>query len=242
MNKVPRHLAIVMDGNGRWAERQNKPRFFGHRAGAENIHRLGDIALKAGIEVVSLFVFSTENWNRPKEEVDYLMELFGELLKNQVHKLHEKNIQIHFVGDLSKFSSSLQQLMYKAKTLTQANTGLKLVLATNYGGRWDITQATRQIAQAVQQKEFSISEIDEKKVEKYLTLSDLPPIDFLIRTSGEMRISNFFLWQLAYSELYFTDILWPDFDEKAFEEALASYAGRKRRFGGLSRDSSSKEV
>jgi len=228
---LPKHVAIIMDGNGRWAQQRKKSRLAGHRAGAEAIRKVMRAAVEAKIEVLSLFAFSSENWRRPKKEVDHLMRQFLYALQNQVKHLHEHNIRLYVVGDMSRFSDKIQQHVAKAEALTKDNTGLKLVIAANYGGQWDILQATKKIAAACVEKNIVLDDINEALFENYLTLSGLPYPDLLIRTSGEQRISNFFLWQLAYAEFYFTNVLWPDFDENEFKKALDVYGHRVRRFG-----------
>lgn len=233
-SKIPEHVAIIMDGNGRWAKLQNKPRIAGHKAGAENIANIIRAAAEAGVNVLSLFAFSSENWARPKEEVQHLMRLFLNALQTQIKKLHENNIRVIVVGNIQAFSKKIQEHIQKAEKLTQNNTGLTLVIAANYGGKWDITQAVQTILQKILKKEIDPEDISEEFISQYLSLSKLPDPDLFIRTSGEQRISNFFLWQLAYSELYFTEVLWPDFDEAEFKKALDVYSKRQRRFGKLS--------
>jgi undecaprenyl diphosphate synthase len=229
--KCPRHVAIIMDGNGRWASRRRLPRFAGHKAGVETVKDVVRACGEHGVEVLTLFAFSSENWRRPQEEVGLLMGLFMTALEQQVRKLHEHNIRLRIIGDRSAFSRTLQERIEAAETLTGGNTGLGLVIAANYGGRWDITQATRTIAERVQNGELSPDEISPELIQSLLSLAHLPEPDLFIRTGGEKRVSNFLLWQLAYTELYFTDTLWPDFDRQAFEGALASFATRQRRFG-----------
>ena len=229
--KCPRHVAIIMDGNGRWANRRRLPRFAGHKAGVETVKGVVRACAEKGIEVLTLFAFSSENWRRPQEEVGLLMGLFMTALEQQVRKLHEHNMRLRIIGDRSAFSTMLQQRIEAAETLTGNNTGLSLVIAANYGGRWDITEAARTIAQRVERGELTPEQVDSGLVQSLLSLSNLPEPDLFIRTGGEKRVSNFLLWQLAYTELYFTDTLWPDFDRQAFEGALASFATRQRRFG-----------
>ena len=215
-----------MDGNGRWAELHKKPRSAGHRAGGEAVQKIIKTAAESGIEVLSLFAFSTENWSRPKQEINNLMQLFLKGLQESTKKLHKNQIQIRFIGDLSRFSVKLRKQIQQAVALTKNNTGLKLVIAVNYGGQWDIVQAAQKLAQQKQK-------INAETFADCLATKNLPDPDLFIRTSGEQRISNFFLWQLAYTELYFTDVLWPDFDEQHFAQALEAYAKRKRRFGKI---------
>jgi undecaprenyl diphosphate synthase len=230
-NKGPRHVAIIMDGNGRWANRRRLPRFAGHKAGVETVKEVVRACGQKGIEVLTLFAFSSENWRRPEEEVGFLMGLFMTALDQQVRKLHENNIRLRIIGDRNAFSQTLQQRIEAAETLTGNNSGLTLVIAANYGGRWDVLQATRTIAARVRAGELDPEQVSAGLVQSLLSLSDLPEPDLFIRTGGEKRVSNFLLWHLAYTELYFTDTLWPDFDRQAFDGALASFVTRQRRFG-----------
>lgn len=227
----PRHVAIVMDGNGRWAMQKQLPRIAGHEAGAKAVKRIVEHCPKLGIEVLTLFAFSRENWGRPSEEVTALMRLFLHTLHTETESLREKNIQIRFIGDRKAFSVELQAEMRQAERVTKENDGLVLVIAANYSGRWDIANAAMRLSKDVLSNEADITAIDEDSFTAYLSMSDLPEPDLLIRTSGEIRISNFLLWQIAYAELYFTDILWPDFGPAEFEKALQEFASRKRRFG-----------
>jgi undecaprenyl diphosphate synthase len=229
--KCPRHVAIIMDGNGRWASRRRLPRFAGHRAGVETVKGVVRACGEKSIEVLTLFAFSSENWRRPQEEVGLLMGLFMTALEQQVRKLHEHNIRLRIIGDRSAFSRTLQERIEAAESLTGGNSGLNLVIAANYGGRWDMTQAARTIASRVQAGELLPEQVSPELVQSLLSLNDLPEPDLFIRTGGEKRVSNFLLWHLAYTELYFTDTLWPDFDRQAFEGALASFETRQRRFG-----------
>ncbi|QLH43596.1 MAG: isoprenyl transferase [Coxiellaceae bacterium] len=231
MNKLPKHVAIVMDGNGRWAARRNLPRVAGHQAGAKTIKEIIKMAVEKHIEVLTLFAFSSENWGRPKDEVNFLMELFAKTLQRQTRTLHKNNIQLHFIGDCTAFNPELQRRMRAAEVLTANNNGLKLVIAINYSGRWDIIRAAQQLAEQAAAGVLAPHQITAHEFQQQLCLANLPEPDLLIRTSGELRISNFMLWQFAYTELYFTDILWPDFDSNAFEAALHAYANRQRRFG-----------
>jgi undecaprenyl diphosphate synthase len=224
---LPRHVAIVMDGNGRWAERRRRRRTAGHQAGVRSTRRVVEACGRRGIEALTLFAFSSENWRRPHGEVQKLMELFGRALEKEARSLHENRVRLRFVGDLSRFSPDLRRDMEEAAELTAANEGLNLNVAVNYGGRWDIVQAARRALTDGMAPES----LDEEAFGQLLSLSDVPAPDLFIRTGGERRISNFLLWQLAYTELYFTDVLWPDFDEAALETALSDYAGRQRRFG-----------
>ena len=228
---LPRHVAIIMDGNGRWAKGRNLPRFAGHRAGMEAVRQVVTTCAELGVEVLTLFAFSSENWRRPQKEVGLLMELFLTALRQEVKKLHRNNVRLHMIGGRDAFSEKLQRRMREAEDLTASNTGLNLVIAANYGGRWDVTQAARALASQVASGELSPEDVTEAAMESHLALQDFPEPDLFIRTGGEQRISNFLLWQLAYTELFFTDILWPDFNGDEFQNALDSFARRQRRFG-----------
>jgi undecaprenyl diphosphate synthase len=219
-------MAIIMDGNGRWARLRKLPRFAGHTAGVETVKDVVRACVEHGVEVLTLFAFSSENWRRPRDEVGMLMGLFMSALDQQVKKLHENNIRLRIVGDRTAFSPSLRKRIQDAEALTGDNTGLYLVIAANYGGRWDILEATRALARKVAAGELGVEAISERKLVQHLSLGDLPEPDLFIRTGGEQRISNFLLWNLAYTELYFTETLWPDFDRSALDKALASYARR----------------
>jgi len=228
---LPRHVAIIMDGNGRWAERQSKPRVAGHRAGVEIVREVVKTCGELGVEALTLFAFSSENWRRPQKEVGLLMELFLIALEREVKKLHRNNVQLRIIGDVSAFNDKIQQRIKDAEQLTRNNEGLVLNIAANYGGKWDITQAVQKLAQQVQQGKRLPQDISEDDIASNLSLHDLPEPDLFIRTGGEQRISNFLIWQLAYTELYFTPILWPDFTRDEFEKALLSFSNRQRRFG-----------
>jgi undecaprenyl diphosphate synthase len=230
-DSLPRHVAVIMDGNGRWAKKRHMPRIVGHRAGVEAVRGIVENCARKKIEALTLFAFSSENWRRPEQEVSLLLDLFMTSLRREVKKLHENGIRLRIVGDTSRFSDKLQQQIRAAEALTETNDGLQLVIAVNYGGRWDITQAVRRLATEVAAGRLSSDSISEARLHDCLALSDLPEPDLFIRTGGEQRVSNFLLWQLAYTELYFTDTLWPDFDSQALEMALASFAARQRRFG-----------
>ena len=229
--KIPRHVAIIMDGNGRWAKKRRMPRVAGHRAGVESVRAIVQRCGELGVQVLTLFAFSSENWRRPEQEVGLLLELFVMALQRESKKLDKRNVCLRVIGDLSRFSDKLQVEINKAEKLTEHNTGLQLVVAANYGGRWDVTQAVQTIAAQVHTGELDAADVCEANIEQHLSLSGLPEPDLFIRTGGEQRISNFLLWQLAYSELYFTDILWPDFNEDELNVALDWFAGRQRRFG-----------
>lgn len=231
VTQIPRHVAIIMDGNGRWAEQQQLPRIAGHEAGAKAVRRIVEHCPKLGIEVLTLFAFSRENWGRPGEEVSALMQLFLHTLHTETESLHGKNVQIRFIGDRKAFSAELQAEMRQAERITKDNDGLILVIAANYSGRWDVANAAIKLSKDVISNEVDIAGIDEDCFSAYLSMADLLEPDLLIRTSGEIRISNFLLWQIAYAELYFTDILWPDFGPAELETAVQEFALRKRRFG-----------
>ncbi len=230
-DKLPRHVAVIMDGNGRWAEQRSKPRYAGHKAGVKPVRMIVEQAAEAGLGYLTLFAFSSENWRRPREEVSRLMGLFFDVLRREVDDLHKNNVKLRFVGQVGMLSERLQARIRAAEERTAANTGLNLIIAVAYGGRWDITHAAQSLAQRVQAGEIQADDVDESMVSEALALSGLPDPDLLIRTGGEQRISNFLLWNLAYSELYFCDSLWPDFDEAEFRAALDYYAQRQRRFG-----------
>ncbi|MHB1352683.1 MAG: polyprenyl diphosphate synthase [Thiobacillus sp.] len=224
---VPRHIAIIMDGNGRWAKRRFMPRFAGHRKGVEALRGVIRACAERGVTHLTVFAFSSENWRRPQEEVTLLMELFLRALENEVAKLHENGIRFRVIGDLSGFSDRIQTLIREAEALTRDNGRLTFTVAANYGGRWDLVQAVKKLV-------ASGEPVSEAALAEHLSLADAPEPDLFIRTGGEQRISNFLLWQLAYTELYFTDALWPDFDAAALDAAIASYRTRERRFGRTS--------
>lgn len=228
---LPRHIAIVMDGNGRWARKRGQPRSFGHRAGQKAVRSTVEFCVRQKIEALTLFAFSSENWKRPDDEVGALMELFLRALDREVDELHGNGVRIEFVGDLSAFAKGIHTRMTAAMEKTRGNTALALNVCVNYGGRWDIAQAAQRAAQAAKRGEFAVDAIDENTLAQYFCLAALPPVDLLIRTGGERRISNFLLWQIAYAELYFTDALWPDMDDAEMMRALDDYAKRERRFG-----------
>lgn len=228
---LPQHIAVVMDGNGRWANQRHLPRVAGHKAGVTATRRIVENCVKNRIDALTIFAFSSENWNRPQAEVSALMTLFISTIMSEVKKLHKKNVQVRFIGERSRFSEKLQQNIHDAEALTKNNTGLYLNIAANYGGRWDVVNACQLLVHEVQKNNKKIQDIDEAYFNSFISLGDLPAPDLLIRTGGERRISNFLIWQLAYSELYFVDTLWPDFSETDLEAALSWYAGRQRRFG-----------
>jgi undecaprenyl diphosphate synthase len=230
-DQMPRHVAIIMDGNGRWAQQRGKPRVWGHKNGVESVRRAVSFCRKKGIASLTLFAFSSENWQRPEGEVSTLMELFMMVLNNEVKKLNRNDVRLKVVGDTSRFSDKLQAKIEKAEELTKNNTALVLNIAANYGGRWDIAQAARKAAQDCIDTDKCVDNICEASIDKHMCLADQPPLDLLIRTGGDFRISNFLIWQAAYAELYFTDVLWPDFDDGAFNEAVGAFVERERRFG-----------
>lgn len=227
----PQHIAIIMDGNGRWAKKRGLPRAAGHQAGFRTTRDIVEACARRGISALTLFAFSSENWARPEQEVGLLMDLFLRGLKSEVSKLHDNNVCINFIGERSAFSTKLQDEMGSAEKTTAANTGLHLSVAVNYGGRWDIVNATKKIAIQVQQGTIQPEQITIESFSSAVTLSNVPEPDLFIRTGGEKRISNYLLWHLAYTELYFSDVLYPDFDETELEKAMVFFAGRQRRFG-----------
>ncbi|MCF2145217.1 isoprenyl transferase [Desmonostoc muscorum LEGE 12446] len=228
---LPHHIAVIMDGNGRWAKNRGLPRIAGHRQGAKTLKELLRCCKHWGIKALTAYAFSTENWQRPVEEVDFLMLLFERLLHRELAQMHQEGVRISFIGDLSVLPKSLQTEMERSMTETLNNQAIHFTVAVNYGSRNEITKVCRQVAELVQQGELSAEQVNENLIEKHLYTADIPEPDLLIRTSGEMRLSNFLLWQIAYTEMYFTDVLWPDFDREAFHQALLSYQKRDRRFG-----------
>ena len=229
--EIPAHIAIVMDGNGRWAEKRNRPRTFGHQAGLKALRKIVRHAGKTGIRELTVFAFSSENWNRPKNEVNRLMDLFMRALDRETRELHENGVRICFIGDNDAFAPEMQRKIANAESLTAGNERMRLNVATNYGGRWDIVNAARKAAQAVADGRLTPAQIDEEYFTRQACLGDSSDPDLFIRTGGEMRISNFLLWQSAYTEFYFTPVLWPDFNPKVFDEAIATFRSRERRFG-----------
>ena len=229
--RVPRHLAVIMDGNGRWAERRRRPRAIGHRAGARAVNNCVDFGIEQGIGALTLFAFSSENWGRPEDEVGALMKLFLNALEREVDELHRRGVRIRFIGERDRFGDAIRKRMDNAEALTRGNDVLHLTIAASYGGRWDIANAARSLAEDVAAGRLRPEDIDERMLGARTALSDLPPPDLFIRTGGDVRISNFLLWQLAYTELWFTETLWPDVDAATLRQALADYAMRERRFG-----------
>ncbi len=233
-DRLPKHVAIIMDGNGRWAKRQGKPRVFGHRNGVKSVQEIVEAAAELGINTLTLYTFSTENWNRPKQEIDVLMHLLVKSLKRELKTLIKNNIKLQTVGKIGKLPKKVVNELNEVIEKTKNNTRLTLNLALNYGAREEIVNAIKNISKKVVNKTISIEEIDENIINNHLYTFTLPDVDFLIRTSGEKRISNFMLWQIAYAELYFTDVLWPDFRKEHFFQAIAEYQHRERRFGKTS--------
>ncbi|MBL7479656.1 polyprenyl diphosphate synthase [Legionella bononiensis] len=231
--KLPQHIAIVMDGNGRWAENRGLARIEGHKAGVETVKKMIRSCLEKKIGCLSLFAFSSENWSRPIAEVNFLMELFVEALRKELAELNQHGIRIRFTGDREPLSPVLQKEMREAELLTRDNQQLILNVVVNYGGKWDIVTAAKKMSRAVMSGQVALDEINESNFAQFLDTDGLPEPDLFIRTSGELRISNFFLWQLAYTELYFTEVHWPDFNIEELELALDSFSKRKRRFGQI---------
>ncbi len=231
---IPRHVAIIMDGNGRWAKNRNSPRHVGHRAGVESVRTIVEACAKKGVQALTLFAFSSENWKRPKKEVGLLFDLFMIVLQRDIKRLKKNNVCLRVIGDKTAFPKKLQECIRMAEEKTAGNSGLVLQIAANYGGRWDITQAARKVAEKIKSGELQPGDITEATLNAELSFADLPDPDLFIRTGGEQRISNFVLWQLAYSEFYFSDRLWPDFDAAAFDLAIQAFSQRERRFGKTS--------
>ncbi len=233
--EIPNHVAVIMDGNGRWARKRFLPRVAGHKRGVGTVRDLVKLCAKRNVKYLTLFAFSSENWRRPDDEVSFLMGLFMDALKREVAKLNENNIKLILIGDRSRFNDALVKQIKESEELTSKNTGLVLTIAANYGGRWDILQATnRMMAERLNQHPNSVEPFTEEDLTSFLSMNFAPEPDLFIRTGGEKRVSNFLLWQLAYTELYFTDTLWPDFDEEAFKLAIQSFQARERRFGRTS--------
>ena len=225
---VPRHIAVIMDGNGRWAKKRFLPRVMGHKRGLDALEEMVKNCAEIGVQYLTVFAFSTENWRRPEEEVSFLMGLFLQALQKQVKRLHDNNMRLKIIGSRQRFHADILQGIEQAEALTANNTGLTLSIAADYGGRWDILQAANRLIAEGE------TEISEESLRRYLMLGDAPEPDLFIRTGGETRISNFLLWQMAYAELYFTDVLWPDFDRQTLSEAIVSFQKRERRFGRTS--------
>ncbi len=230
-NLVPMHIAIIMDGNGRWAKKRFLPRTAGHHSGVKSVRRTVELCIKKGVKALTLFAFSSENWRRPPDEVSILMKLFVSTLEKEVKKLHEQQIRLRVIGDITVFPETLRQKIREAEDLTYDNSRFDLVIAANYGGRWDVVQAAKKLAESAVSGHIQTSDITDELLQANLCISDLPHPDLFIRTGGECRISNFLLWHLAYTELYFTPTLWPDFNESALDDALLDFSKRQRRFG-----------
>ena len=229
--RLPKHIAIIMDGNGRWAQARKRPRVFGHKHGVDAVRRAVEDCIDRQIKFLTLYAFSSENWNRPSTEVKVLMELLASVLQNDLKRLHQNGVRLNIIGDISRFGARLQKQIIKGVALTENNTAMTLTLAINYGSRWEILQAARQLAEQAKAGDIEPEDISESDFQAQLATADLPDPDLLIRTSGEIRISNFLLWQIAYTELYFTELYWPDFNADALDLALSWYASRQRRFG-----------
>ena len=234
LSRLPRHIAIIMDGNGRWAKKQGLARMFGHKQGVETVHNITVAATKLGIEYLTLYTFSTENWNRPKEEVDALMILLVDTIAKETPTLMENNVRLQTIGDVDRLPESARNKFMQCIEQTSHNTGLTMVLALSYSARWEITRAMQVAVQRAKEQGLRIEDINEQFVSSCMATAEMPDPDLLIRTSGEYRISNFLLWQLAYSELYFTDCLWPEFTEEELYKAIVDYQKRERRFGKTS--------
>ncbi len=232
-NKLPRHIAIIMDGNGRWAQKRGLPRTLGHRAGVDSLREVVRAASNIGVKALTAYAFSTENWKRPEEEVNLLMNLLSEYLDSEIEELHRENIKIRFIGKIEELASGLRKKMQEAQEYTEKNTGMIFSLAVNYGGRAEILQCVQVIADKVAKGEMKREQITEEAINQHLYTADLPELDLLIRPSGDFRISNFLLWQAAYAEFWFTDIHWPDFTPTHLQQAILDYQRRERRFGGL---------
>ena len=232
-SRLPRHVAVIMDGNGRWAKGQGFLRTVGHRAGVDTLHDILDTAIDLNLEVLTVYAFSTENWKRPHEEVDFLMRLFSEYLDKEEREMHEKNVRIRFIGRVDELTPELIRRVRHAESLMKDNTGVNFCVAVNYGGQDEICRTAQELARKVQEGALSPEEITPESFETALDTKELPPVDLVIRTSGDMRLSNFLLWQTAYAEFWFTETNWPDFKPACFLEAIRDYAGRERRFGGI---------
>jgi len=231
LNNIPKHIAIIMDGNGRWAKQNEKARIYGHHAGVEAVRKVVEACTEYGVQYLTLYAFSTENWNRPEAEVNALMELLVRTIRKETPELSKNNVRIGMIGDGHSLPDACIKELEEAKKITENNTGLNLILALSYSGRWELTHAMRQIAAKVQTGMLHAEDIDENTISKHLNTVNIPDPEFLIRTSGEFRLSNFLLWQTAYTEYYFTETLWPDFDKNEFNKALLDYQKRERRFG-----------
>ena len=232
MNRIPQHVAIIMDGNGRWAKKRGQARFFGHQAGAQTVHTIASEAARLGIKYLTLYTFSTENWNRPADEIAALMSLLTDSIKEEIFM--KNNIRFRIIGDVEKLPKEVLVRLNQSIEDTSKNTGMNLILALSYSSKWELTEANKQIAQEVKEGKLTIDSISEEVISSHLTTNFMPDPDFLIRTGGEIRLSNYLLWQCAYTELYFCDTFWPDFDEEEFWKAIFDYQQRERRFGKTS--------
>lgn len=232
--RLPKHVAIIMDGNGRWAKKQGKERVFGHQIGVESVRNITVASVELGIEYLTFYAFSTENWNRPKEEVDAIMLLMVQAIENETPTLMKNNVRFEVIGDIEKLNQETRDAINRIIEKTKVNNGLTMIIALSYSSRWEIENAMREIASEVERKQLKIEDINQETISKHLCTKNFPDPDLLIRTSGEYRISNFLMWQLSYSELYFTSTLWPDFRKENFYEALIDYQSRERRFGKTS--------
>ncbi|NUF28097.1 Undecaprenyl pyrophosphate synthetase [Gilliamella bombicola] len=230
---IPSHVAIIMDGNGRWAQQRNQLRVIGHRAGLKTVRKIVAYAARLKVKVLTLYAFSSENWKRPPNEVSALISLFIYALNREIKNLHKNNVRLNIIGDISRFSEHLQEMIVRAEDLTKNNSGLVLNIAANYGGRWDILQSAKKMAMQIKKGEITLEQVTEDRFASIMCMGKFPEVDLVIRTGGEYRISNFLLWQIAYSELYFTDTLWPDFNQTLFDEAINVFNARERRFGGI---------
>ena len=230
---IPNHVAIIMDGNGRWAQQRKQLRAVGHRAGLKAVRKIVTYAATLGIKVLTLYAFSSENWKRPANEVSALISLFIYALNREMKSLHKNNVRLNIIGNISQFNDDLQNMIINAEQLTKDNSGLVLNVAANYGGRWDILQSTKKMAKQVFDGKITLDDITEERFNSEMSMHEFPEVDLVIRTGGEYRISNFLLWQIAYSELYFTDVLWPDFNQTLFDKAIDVFNTRERRFGGI---------
>jgi len=231
LERLPKHIAIIMDGNGRWAKKNGMGRFMGHKEGVVSVRKISEVAGQLGIDYLTLYTFSTENWNRPKEEIDALMSLMVTVIKNESEDLMTNNVRLNVIGDIKRLPPETRKNLINVKEKTNKNTGLNLTLAISYSSRWELTEAAKKISKAVKNGSLNIEQINEKTISKNLSTRGVPDPDLLIRTGGERRISNYLLWQLAYAELYFTDVYWPDFREEDFYAAIVDYQNRERRFG-----------
>ncbi len=234
-SKLPRHIAIIMDGNGRWAQEQGEDRLYGHFHGVQSVRDIVEGCAEIGIQHLTLYAFSTENWDRPEYEVAGLMELLASTLRKEVETLHKSNVRLHVIGDIEMLPSAAQQELKEALDITESNTGLNLVMALSYSSRWELLNAVKKVAHQVKEDKLRLEDITQDTLQQFLCTAHFPDPELMIRTGGEYRISNFLLYQLAYSELYFTDVRWPEFRKKNLLEALADYQGRERRFGKTSK-------